>query len=634
MNRLHLLTTLLLLISIPHLWGQPDPCDPPLVASISASGPVCAGEIVSIQFNLPDDDGDAYDVTYQIGGDIYLLSGIIDGHIVDHIVTSSTTAGLLMVVNNDDDDDECFTEFNQTIPITVSEPNLVISSQVNPTCGQNNGSITATASNGIPPYRYSLNSGPLQNIGTFTNLSAGDYIVLAQDNLGCTVTETVSLSDSNSPDLAISNQDDPDCGQDNGSLTVIASGIAPPFQYSLNGGAFQSTGIFLNLSAGGYTVLTQDATGCTASIETSLISPNAPILTITNQTNPGCGQSNGSIVANAGGGTQPYQFSIDGTVFQSSSTFNGLPAGSYQILVKDAANCIGSESVTLTDPGASLPQANIVANETQSCSASTVFQLLGNLPPGTTGFWTSDDLQNPTPSSPLWTINNVPTGSTNISWTLTAPGCPNYDAATIVLNVLPPPKANSDGIFTIAEGDDAEEMVLQNDVLPAPVVPRIIKFPSQGTASFNSQNGLEYQPNASAKGLDTIIYEICYTECSDVCDTASVYFQNLRNEDPCVIEGDTSNVFTNGLTPNGDGNNDLLVFRVVSVEDCEINYAKSEIIIYNRWGDIVFEASPYNNDWDGTNRNGNDLPPGVYYFVLRVTLDKVYSQFGSVILLR
>jgi gliding motility-associated-like protein len=101
-----------------------------------------------------------------------------------------------------------------------------------------------------------------------------------------------------------------------------------------------------------------------------------------------------------------------------------------------------------------------------------------------------------------------------------------------------------------------------------------------------------------------------------------------------VIAGDTSNVFTNGLTPNDDGLNDVLVFQIVSVEDCEINYAKSEIIIYNRWGDIVFDASPYNNDWDGTNRDKQDLPPGVYYFVLRVTLEEQYTQFGSVILVR
>jgi gliding motility-associated-like protein len=93
-------------------------------------------------------------------------------------------------------------------------------------------------------------------------------------------------------------------------------------------------------------------------------------------------------------------------------------------------------------------------------------------------------------------------------------------------------------------------------------------------------------------------------------------------------------VFTNGLTPNGDGRNDVLVFRVVSVEECELNYAESEIIIYNRWGDVVFSASPYGNNWGGTGRNGQDLPPGVYYFVLRVTLEQQYTQFGSVILLR
>lgn len=204
----------------------------------------------------------------------------------------------------------------------------------------------------------------------------------------------------------------------------------------------------------------------------------------------------------------------------------------------------------------------------------------------------------------------------------------------LTLEVLPPPVANTDGVFFVEQGEHSEAPVLLNDLLPAPVEVQILAPPSQGTAWLNDQNILEYQPFAAAEGPDTAVYEICYPECPAVCDTALILFRNVRHGDPCVITGDTSNVFTNGLTPNNDGRNDYLVFRVVSVEVCAINHAKSEIIIYNRWGDIVSEASPYDNDWDGRNRNGADLPPGVYYFVLRITLDEVYSQFGSVILIR
>ncbi len=381
--------------------------------------------------------------------------------------------------------------------------------------------------------------------------------------------------------------------------------------------------------------MARDAAGCTSSVATtSLTSPGAPIVNITSQNNPGCGQNNGSITASASGGTSPYQYSLNGGAFQNSGAFGGLGAGSYTLVARDAAGCTSlAAATTLVDPGANLPAANLNANTTQGCS-NTVFTLTGNLPPGTTGLWSSAEIQPPAPANPVWTPGNIPPRSVTVTWTLSAPGCPNYDAASLTLNVLAPPQANPDGAFTVEQGGDATVEVLLNDVTSSPVGLRILKNPTQGTAFVTNQDMLEYQPNATANGVDTVIYEICYLECPDACDTALVLFRNVRNDDPCVITGDTSNVFTNGLTPNGDGRNDFLFFRAVSVEDCAINYAKSDIIIYNRWGDVVFEASPYNNDWGGTNRNGNDLPPGVYYFVLRITLDEVYTQFGSVILIR
>ncbi len=459
---------------------------------------------------------------------------------------------------------------------------------------------------------------------------------MARDAAGCTSSvATTSLTSSGAPNVSITSQSNPGCGQNNGSITASASGGTSPYQYSLNGGAFQNSATFGGLGAGNYTLVARDAAGCTSSVATtSLTSPGAPNVSITSQSNPGCGQNNGSITASASGGTSPYQYSLNGGAFQNNATFGGLGAGNYTLVARDAAGCTSlAAAATLVDPGANLPAANLNANTTQGCS-NTIFTLTGNLPPGTTGLWSSAEIQPPAPANPVWTPGNIPPGSVTVTWTLSAPGCPNYDAASLTLDVLAPPQANPDGAFTVEQGGDVTVEVLLNDVISAPVGLRILKNPVQGTAFVTSQNTLEYQPNATANGVDTVIYEICYLECPDACDTALVLFRNVRNDDPCVITGDTSNVFTNGLTPNGDGRNDHLFFRAVSVEDCAINYAKSDIIIYNRWGDVVYEASPYNNDWGGTNRNGNDLPPGVYYFVLRITLDEVYSQFGSVILIR
>ena len=41
--------------------------------------------------------------------------------------------------------------------------------------------------------------------------------------------------------------------------------------------------------------------------------------------------------------------------------------------------------------------------------------------------------------------------------------------------------------------------------------------------------------------------------------------------------------------------------------------------IFNRWGQPVFDATNYDNTWEGTDRRGNQLPEGGYFWILRVT---------------
>ncbi len=70
-----------------------------------------------------------------------------------------------------------------------------------------------------------------------------------------------------------------------------------------------------------------------------------------------------------------------------------------------------------------------------------------------------------------------------------------------------------------------------------------------------------------------------------------------------------------GFSPNADGINDLLVIRGIQF------YPHNRIIIYNRWGNRVYEAAPYVNAWDGTNQYGISvgprlLPTGTYFYIL------------------
>ncbi len=101
-----------------------------------------------------------------------------------------------------------------------------------------------------------------------------------------------------------------------------------------------------------------------------------------------------------------------------------------------------------------------------------------------------------------------------------------------------------------------------------------------------------------------------YELCSSICDTCSrIEVVTIRLEDT------DCSIIPNIFTPNGDGVND--VFRIPCIATGL--YPSNSVIIYNQWGDKVFEASPYNNDWKGTlnGQDGKDLPDGVYYYIFR-----------------
>ena len=64
-----------------------------------------------------------------------------------------------------------------------------------------------------------------------------------------------------------------------------------------------------------------------------------------------------------------------------------------------------------------------------------------------------------------------------------------------------------------------------------------------------------------------------------------------------------------GFSPNGDAINDTFVIERSS--NLTIN-----LIVFNRWGNKVFEQANYANDWDGTGINNQPLPEGTYYRIV------------------
>lgn len=82
----------------------------------------------------------------------------------------------------------------------------------------------------------------------------------------------------------------------------------------------------------------------------------------------------------------------------------------------------------------------------------------------------------------------------------------------------------------------------------------------------------------------------------------------------------------NAFSPNDDGQNDT--WQIPNIED----YPDCKVIIFNRWGNQVFSSKGYREPWDGTH-NGRPLPPGTYYYTLRLD-NKQELVKGSVVIIR
>ncbi|WP_316636197.1 T9SS type A sorting domain-containing protein [uncultured Flavobacterium sp.] len=242
------------------------------------------------------------------------------------------------------------------VVIGMASPVEILESVTNAGLDNNDGQIKINASGGKAPYSYSLKDnvgttlkGP-QTSNIFSGLSAGLYQAQVTDSNGCFYTRSSIkvLQSTLAANLVVNAIT---CENSKGSITITATGGVPPYQYSLNNGAYTSSNVFNDLTPQTYTVKVKDAQNIRISLSGTVI--QATPLTLSTAVNipVSCnGASTGAIISTPSGGKSPYTYSLDGTTFQSSRYFLDLKAGTYNITTKDANNCIAVSSITLSEP--------------------------------------------------------------------------------------------------------------------------------------------------------------------------------------------------------------------------------------------------------------------------------------------
>jgi gliding motility-associated-like protein len=320
------------------------------------------------------------------------------------------------------------------LAINITEPSAALSgsiiSQTDVLCfGDASGSVTVSGSAGTSPYVYNIDGSSFQALGTFNSLTAGAHVVIVRDNNLCTFSLPVTTIQPASPlNGSIVSQTDVKCfGETTGYVTVAGSGGTAPFTYSIDGGAFQTSGLFENLGAGNHNVTVRDFNLCQHIVTVIITQPASPLSVTMSHTDVLCmGGTTGTAKAVPTGGTAPYTYLWNTDPAQTTALATGLPAGSVTVTVTDNNGCVSSGTVTVTQPSAALTAALIATDV--SCnggSDGSIDLTVSNGESPVTFFWsngaTTEDLNSITVGTYSVTVTDANGCKTNASATINQP---------------------------------------------------------------------------------------------------------------------------------------------------------------------------------------------------------------------
>ncbi|MEO1262219.1 MAG: gliding motility-associated C-terminal domain-containing protein [Bacteroidota bacterium] len=482
-----------------------------------------------------------------------------------------------------------------------------------------------------------IDSNPINDEDSLTptvELSGTYLMTVTSNGNGCTSQDFVVISEPVPPVAVIEGDTIADCAVPNVLLSGLNSSAGVTFLWTANAGevpAGTETQSEVNVPAGEYLLTVMDSIGCTGTA-TFVVNPDSDIpnadagfdLEIP------CDEDEITLDgSNSELGLNYLWTDITGMIVGSDLVTTVQSAGSFILTVTNPANqCQGRDTVQVAyaTTGEEIATASF---DHDPCAIEAI--LMGNLPTGTTGQWTTFSggvIEDATAETTL--VTNMVEGENIFNWTLSLGRCNNYTSTQITIQIdqsVPQP-IDDEAVLAGGTGGTLAINVLENDSYES------------STTTFNliSSNLPAGEVTATDEGLVTftkfrcfigtaeIEYELCNNNCPELCQQATLFINVLPDED------DRCGEVPNGITPNGDGINDELIFDALL--NTNIEYPNNELIVFNRWGDVVYKASPYNNDWAGTNDSGEELPHGTYYFIMRLDVANSEIIRGDVTILK
>jgi gliding motility-associated-like protein len=487
----------------------------------------------------------------------------------------------------------------------LNGPDIVDVDHTDPTgCGLNDGTITVTATGGLAPTIYSKDNGVTWTTDNFfNNLPSDTYVILVSNSdTTCTI-PTIPIIIDSLPNVIIDSLNftaPTNCAKGDGSITIYASTFnSTLLEYSGNGGqTWQSNPTIGGLYTGEHDLVVRSGVGCETSFENYVLNSlnNDLIDTVEGLSPTSCNTSDGALVIYGNSDLTNLAYSLDGVTWQTTNVFSSLNGGQYNVQVRSLSTvgCIDYDTLIISSPDSG-NNATIMVNPV-SCyggddgsyeiqltlSTGVVIKPRNNVK---AGFYT-EELRD-----------EFGCGQT-VTVLVTEP-----DPLELILNPIP-----------IEDGQNTGSIEIKTEGGTKPYKHYIRKEGDIDTMTVPS--------NFIVSDLEEGRYIVMVVDSNDCYRESVVELKDERLE-----------VF-NTMTPNGDGANDYLAFDKIRNNECT---QTNELVVFNRWGQVVYMVTDYANDWEGTDLSGGKLPSGAYFYIFKCYKDGVATpdvEKGSLTILR
>jgi gliding motility-associated-like protein len=607
--------------------------------TVAATVTVASGITATISGNPVVCGGSSTTLTAS-GGSSYSWS---NGNTNAVITVSPTSAATYSVIVSSG---SCADTVSVTVNVSAAMNSVMTTVPIQ--CGTTTGSASANITGGTPNYTYSWNPTG-QTTSQATGLSAGgNYTLTVTDAAGCVLTGTVNVTVLNGPSATVTGNTLL-CTGDQTTLTVSGGNT-----YSWSTGATTTSITLVPPSSSTFTVIAFVG-NCSDTVTVTVNVLPPPVASITGNTSI-CAGSSLTLTASGGGN---YSWSTGPTT--SSITVSPTSTTAYTATVS-----IGSctDTISATVNVVPVPSLTVTATNLTICGGDITTLSAGG---GTTYVWSSGQSTS--------SISVAPASTT--TYTVTSGNGVCNDTASVTVNVLPPPSAIINGNANICTGSAAsltaaggttyswssgettaginpsvpgtysvivtngscsDTAVASVTVSPPPnatALSNVIIIQGQST-NLTATGGVTYIWDNSMAGSSitvsptvTTVYCVTATDNNGCTDTACV---------TVTVEKCTGTLYLpNAFSPNNDGDNDSLQVYY-KVPQC---IESLKLIIYNRWGEKVYETNDPAFRWDGIYNSGmlqNTFTGGhevyAYYLDVKLVDGQAISQKGNISLLK